>query len=55
MADAAAIFQSLANPDKYQLSEQGKKNADVEGNKNGITVDDAITIMKYQAGLIEKF
>ena len=55
MADAAAIFQNLGNPDKYQLSEQGKKNADVEGNKNGITVDDAIAIMKYQAGLIEEF
>ena len=51
IADAAAIFQSLANPDKYQLSEQGKFNADSKGD--GITVDDAVRIQKKLAGIAE--
>ena len=51
IADAAAIFQSLANPDKYQLSEQGKFNADSKGD--GITVDDAVRIQKKLAGITE--
>ena len=51
IADAAAVFQSLANPDKYQLSEQGKFNADSKGD--GITVDDAVRIQKKLAGITE--
>ncbi len=51
IADAAAIFQSLANPDKYQLSEQGKFNADSKGD--GLTVDDAVRIQKKLAGISE--
>ena len=53
IADAAAIFQYLANPDKYSLSAQGKKNSDVDG-KSGITVSDALTIQLYDAKLIEE-
>ncbi len=49
IADAAAIFQSLANPDKYKLSAQGEFNADSEGD--GITVDDAVRIQKMLAGI----
>ncbi len=49
IADAAAIFQSLANPDKYQLSAQGKFNADSKGD--GLTVDDAVRIQKKLAGI----
>ena len=49
MADAAAIFQYLGNQDKYNLSVQGKKNADVTGS--GVTADDAIFIQKVLAGL----
>ena len=49
IADAAAIFQSLANPDKYQLSEQGKFNADFACD--GITVDDAVAIQKKLANV----
>jgi hypothetical protein len=51
MADAAAIFQFLGNSDKYALSEQGKKNADVFNNGDGITTSDAITIQKVNAGI----
>ncbi|MBQ3140228.1 MAG: glycoside hydrolase family 9 protein [Ruminococcus sp.] len=51
MADAAAIFQSIGNADKYALSEQGSANADVDGKK-GITASDAITIQKFTANLI---
>lgn len=46
MADAAAIYQFLGNPDKYSLSEQGAVNADVANNNNGITANDAIMIQK---------
>ena len=53
IADAAAILQYLANPDKYSLSAQGKKNADVDA-KLGITVSDALTIQLYDAKLIEE-
>ncbi len=52
MADAAAVFQSLGNYDKYALSENGDVNADVDGIK-GITASDAILIQKVNAGLIE--
>ena len=52
MADAVAIMQSLANPDKYSLSEQGKANADVTGNSDGVTNKDALAIQKYKLGLI---
>ncbi len=51
IADAAAIFQSLANPDKYKLSAQGEFNADSKGD--GITVDDAVRIQKKLAGITE--
>ena len=49
IADAAAIFQSLANPDKYALSAQGEFNADFACD--GITVDDAVRIQKKLAGI----
>ena len=51
IADAAAIFQSLANPDKYKLSAQGEFNADFACD--GITVDDAVRIQKKLAGIAE--
>ena len=49
IADAAAIMQAIANPDKYALSAQGKFNADSKGD--GLTVDDAVAIQKKLAGL----
>ena len=50
-ADATAILQSVGNPDKYGLSEQGAINADINGEV-GITPDDAIVIKKIDAGMI---
>ena len=53
LADAAAVFQSMGNGDKYKLSENGSKNADVDGVK-GITASDALIIQKIQAGIIKR-
>ena len=44
MSDAVLIMQSLSNPSKYKLTEQGRKNADFGGD--GITSGDALTIQK---------
>lgn len=44
MADAVLIMQSLSNPDKYQLTAQGRYNSDF--NNDGITNEDALTIQK---------
>ena len=52
IADATAILQSIGNPDKYALSEEGAVNADIADTGSGITVDDAITIMQIDAGLM---
>ena len=51
IADAAAIFQSIGNSDKYALSSVGMINADIDGNE-GITASDALHIQKMDAGLI---
>lgn len=44
--DADAIMKALANPDKYDLSEQGKINADVSG-EGDVTLSDALLIQQY--------
>ena len=54
VSDAVLIMQSLANPSKYKLSEQGSKNGDVQGNEDGITSKDALAIQKFKLGLITK-
>ena len=46
VADAVAILQSLGNKDKYVLEDQGKINADVFDNGDGITAKDALTIQQ---------
>ena len=48
VADAVAILQYIGNRDKYQLTDQGKKNADVDGVE-GITPNDALTIQKWDS------
>lgn len=53
VADAAAILQYLGNNEAFPLTEQGKKNGDVDGNA-GITPSDALKIQKVCAG-IDKF
>lgn len=53
IADATAIIQVLGNPDKYTLSAQGEANADVYNPGDGITGRDAVTLQKFEAGLID--
>lgn len=53
LADAVFILQSLSNPDKYKLSEQGTINADVDGAE-GVTANDALSIQKYTLHLIDE-
>jgi len=53
MADAVFIMQCISNPDKYQLSEQGERNADVDGS-TGITNKDALAIQQFKLGIIER-
>lgn len=53
IADATAIVQSIANPDKYSLSDEGKDNADVYQRGDGITGLDAFAIQKLETGLID--
>lgn len=52
MADAVYIMQVNADPGQYKLSEQGKKNADVAGNGDGVTNNDALAIQQFEAGLV---
>ena len=54
ISDAVAILQSIANADKYALSEQGAKNADIYNNGDGVTGKDAATIQLVDAGVIKK-
>ena len=62
VSDAVLVMQSMANPDKYgergndpgHLTEQGRKNADVSGNGDGITSKDALAIQKFKLGLISE-
>ncbi len=44
ISDAVLIMQSIANPDEFKITEQGKTNADVVDNGNGITNMDALAI-----------
>jgi hypothetical protein len=52
VADAVAILQFIGNKDKYNLTDQGKLNADVDDNP-GVTPNDALTIQKWDAGVIK--
>lgn len=51
IADATAIVQHLGNQDEYGLSEQGKLNADCDGDP-GVTGSDSNRIQMLEAGLI---
>nr|MCR5110101.1 dockerin type I repeat-containing protein [Ruminococcus sp.] len=51
VADAVAILQFIGNKDKYPLTSQGLKNADVDGIA-GVTASDALFIQKVDAGLL---
>jgi hypothetical protein len=55
MSDAVIIMQALANPNKYglngsdskHLTDQGRKNGDVDLSSAGITSNDALRIQQY--------
>ena len=51
VADAVAILQYIGNKDKYPFNDTQKANADVSGNGDGITPNDALTIQKVDAGM----
>ena len=53
MADAVMIMQSITNPDKYQLSPKGEKQADADGSGD-ITNKDALAIQKLKLNLSDK-
>ncbi len=44
ISDAVLIMQSIANPDEFKVSEQGRINGDVVDNGNGLTNVDALAI-----------
>ena len=52
MADAAAIYQALGNPDKYSLSAKGAANADCCNPGDGLTAADALAVQKFAAKII---
>lgn len=52
MADAVRIMQSIASPDKYQLTDDGRANADTDGSGD-ITNMDALVIQKFKLGLLD--
>lgn len=51
IADATLILQFLTNKDEYGLTAQGMANADVCGNKDGVTAQDALVIQQVDAGI----
>ena len=51
IADATLILQYIGNSDRYPLTAQGEKNADVDGSA-GITAMDSLTIQMVDAKLI---
>ena len=53
ISDAVAILQSLANSEKYALTEQGRLNGDIVDNGNGVTGQDAAAIQLIDAGKLD--
>ena len=51
MADAVFIMQCISNPDTFQFTPQGEKNADVDVSGD-ITNKDALSIQRFRLGLI---
>ncbi len=60
--DAVLVMQAIGNPDEYgvegsdpsHITEEGKINADVSGNSDGLTNMDALAIQKYIIHLIDE-
>ncbi len=53
VSDAVAILQYIGNKDKFKLSPEGLNNADVFNREDGITANDALSIQKLDAGIID--
>lgn len=53
IADAVFIMQALSNPDDYQLSEQGRINADIADHGDGVTAKDALIIQEIGINLVD--
>ena len=62
LADSVLIMQTISNPDKYgesgidknHITAQGKKNADVSGNGDGLTNSDALAVQRYKLSLVKE-
>lgn len=54
ISDAVLIMQSLSNPSKYSLTEQGRLNGDCSGVGDGVTNLDALAIQKLMLKIIDK-
>ncbi|MDE6789583.1 MAG: glycoside hydrolase family 9 protein [Ruminococcus sp.] len=54
IADATAIIQHMGNPDEYALSEQGKINADIVNQGDGVTGADAVVLQLIEAKKIKQ-
>ena len=52
VADAVAILQFIGNIDKYSLTDEGRRNADVYNNGDGITARDALSIQMLDANVL---
>ncbi len=53
ISDAVLIMQSIANPDEYRITKQGRSNADVVDNGNGVTNIDALAIQYIEIKTIQ--
>ena len=53
VADSVAILQYVANSGKYPLTPESIDRADVFNRGDGVTARDALSILKYDAGLIK--
>lgn len=52
-SDAVTIILYIGNKDKYSLTPQGKINADCNNVGDGITLNDALAVQKYEAKVID--
>jgi hypothetical protein len=54
VADIVLVKCYLINAENYSMTKQGTANADVQGESNGINVQDVVAIQKYVLKLIEE-
>lgn len=55
MADAVLIMQYLSNPNKFQLTDLGRLNGDIDGKSNGITLTDVLAIQNRLLNLNQNY